>query len=166
MVTKNEAHEYNKEGKHQALQDVARNAPSFPENEYFVHKSNPDESDLITHEAYSDSCRMKYYVMDKQGKGVRMFCKFKKGHVEEPHFHLQRYEWIVISGKYRVTNPITGKTDIVKGGDYYCNPGGVPHQSECLEDGTLIWLYDGIPDTQCIEHYHHKDQHQHHRNCP
>ena len=117
----NNDNQYDKERKHRALQDVAKNAPSFPMHEYLVHKSTGDESDFITHEAYGDSCKMKYYIMDKQGKGVRMICKFRKGHVEEPHFHLQRYEWIVISGKY-AKNPITGKTDIVKGGDY-CNPG-------------------------------------------
>lgn len=79
-------------------------------------------------------------ISDKEGE--RWICEFKTGFVLPPHSHLGRYEWYVLSGKFRFTNPESGKSVILNEGDYYCNPPNIPHNEECLKDGRVLWIYN------------------------
>lgn len=96
---------------------------------------------------YTDLCICYKVISDNTGE--RWYCDFKKGFKLEKHTHEGRYEWFVISGKFRFTNPDTKKTCILEAGDYYCNPANVPHEEECLEDGRIIWLYNKKEDSVC-----------------
>lgn len=139
--------DYDAEAKSDALCNAIRvNVPDFPKDEYYLTDS-ADKSKYVMHNGYGN-LEMRTFVFGETG--VRMLCKFKKGHIEPPHYHDGRYEWYVISGKYMVRNPLTKKEDIVSAGDYYCNPPGVPHEEECLEDGEVLWIYDKIPDCHCL----------------
>jgi len=139
--------DYDAQAKTDALcNTIKQGVPDFPEDEFLLeHSTDPDK--FITHNGYGN-LRMRTFVYGEQG--VRMLCQMKKGHIEPPHYHKGRYEWFVLSGKYMVRNPITGKERIVQAGDYYYNPPNVPHTEECLEDGELLWMYDRIPDCQCM----------------
>lgn len=138
--------DYNEEEKQDALNVVKDSSCNWPTDEYLLESSNTLDK-WISHPGYRN-LEMRTFVYGKQG--VRMLCKMKKGHIEPPHYHKGRYEWFVLSGKYKVRNPITKKESIVKAGDYYYNPPNTPHQEECLEEGELLWMYDRLPDCQCL----------------
>ena len=138
--------DYNVLNKRETLiNEISKGTPDFSTDEFMVESSSDQSKFLIT-DGYGDTCLMRTFVFGKQG--VRALCQMKKGHIEEPHYHKGRYEWYVISGKYLVRNPTTGKETILKAGDYYYNPPNVPHAEEVLESGVLLWMYDRIPDCQ------------------
>ncbi len=140
--------DYDASNKQDALINKIKNGtPDFSTDEFMCIDSK-NQSQFLKADGYGDGCLMRTFVFGEQG--VRMLCQMKKGHVEPPHYHKGRYEWYVISGKYLVRNPITGKEAIVKAGDYYYNPPNVPHTEEVLESGVLLWMYDRIPDCQCM----------------
>lgn len=114
----------------------------------FIYEKSDDKTKYIMAAGYGNGCLMRTFMFGEEG--VRMICKMKKGHVEPPHFHKGRYEWYVISGKYLVRNPVTGKEAILTSGDYYYNPPNTPHTEEVLESGKLLWMYDRIPDCHCL----------------
>lgn len=89
---------------------------------------------------YGNSCHFKPLISDNDGE--RWLCYFKKGFKMEPHDHNGRYEWYVIKGKFKMTNPTINHTVILEPGDYYCNPPKLPHCHECLEDGEILWIYN------------------------
>lgn len=119
----------------------------FPKKE-FVHVSKKNMIPEFL-ERYTEFCACYKIISDISGE--RWMCDFKKGFKLGKHKHLGRYEWIVISGKFRFKNPETKKECILRTGDYYCNPANVYHEEECLEDGKIIWLYDRKEDSCC--HY-------------
>jgi len=129
------------------INKIKEGTPDWSIDEFMVEETG-DNSRFLKADGYGDGCLMRTFVYGEQG--VRMLCRMKKGHIEPPHYHKGRYEWFVISGKYLVRNPITGKESIVKAGDYYYNPPNVPHTEEVLESGELLWMYDRIPDCQCM----------------
>ena len=118
------------------------NNTKFPVDEFIACKNK--DTKLHKTNAY-DSLEMQTFIYDKK-KGVRQFCKFKKGHCEKPHYHSGSYEWFVISGKFNVKNPVTNKEIILESGDYYYNPNNVPHTEVCIEDGDVFWIYNGEHD--------------------
>ncbi len=118
---------------------------NFPK---IVHSVNIKNIKPIYDDFYGDKVIMKTCINEKGG--VRMFCHMKKGFYMNKHKHLGRYEWVVLSGKFRFKNPVTGEINILERGDYYVNPPNTPHEEECLEDGDIFWIYNKIPDhTNC-----------------
>ena len=133
--------------KDNGLKSFCDNAAAFPRNEYYV-KHASDVSTWINIPNY-DGVFADTLISDENG--VRQLCYIKKGTIEKPHYHLGRYEWLVLSGKFRMMNPISGKTTILSRGDYYCNPAEIPHTHECLEDAVIFWIYSKSPDSQTLQ---------------
>ena len=138
--------DYDEASKQDAL-DIVKNSSTEWTTDEFLLESTEKKGGWVSHKGYGN-LEMRTFVYGEQG--VRMLCRMKKGHIEPPHYHKGRYEWFVLSGKYKVRNPVTGKESIVKAGDYYYNPPNTPHQEECLEDGELLWMYDRLPDCHCL----------------
>ena len=69
--------------------------------------------------------------------------KFNKGAKFSMHFHKDKDEsWYVLAGKFRVIWIETQNADVrakeLKTGDTWHNPPLLPHQIECIEEGTII----------------------------
>jgi quercetin dioxygenase-like cupin family protein len=69
--------------------------------------------------------------------------KFNKGAKFSMHFHKDKDEsWYVLTGKFRVIWIETKNADVrakeLKTGDTWHNPPLLPHQIECIEEGTII----------------------------
>ena len=69
--------------------------------------------------------------------------KFNKGAKFSMHFHKDKDEsWYVLAGKFRVIWIETQNADVrakeLKIGDTWHNPPLLPHQIECIEEGTII----------------------------
>tara|TARA_B100000085_G_scaffold49392_1_gene42699 strand:+ start:22 stop:390 length:369 start_codon:yes stop_codon:yes gene_type:complete len=69
--------------------------------------------------------------------------KFNKGAKFSMHFHKDKDEsWYVLTGKFRVIWIETQNADVrakeLKTGDTWHNPPLLPHQIECIEEGTII----------------------------
>ena len=90
---------------------------------------------------YQNNSKCKCFPIIDDVNGQRWLCEFKKGFILEPHKHEGRYEWYILSGKFKFTNEF-GEECILEKDDYYCNPANIIHKDECLEDGRVLWIYD------------------------
>mmetsp|Transcript_10429 Transcript_10429/g.18772 ORF Transcript_10429/g.18772 Transcript_10429/m.18772 type:complete len:213 (-) Transcript_10429:107-745(-) len=143
---------FDAEGRTRALTElIQKGVPDFPkeDEDYIVCRKN-DGPGFVFDDVYGgpDGVRMRTYAYGESG--VRQMVFLPKGHVEAPHFHSGQYEWLVLSGVFKVRNPCTGREHILREGDYYCNPGGVPHTEEVLEAGYVFWIYHQVPDCHCL----------------
>ena len=69
--------------------------------------------------------------------------KFNKGAKFSMHFHREKDEtWLVLNGKFIVRHIDTGDASIYENelseGDTWHNEPLLPHQIECIEEGTII----------------------------
>lgn len=148
-MTTLDSSKYKGEDKQDTLKTIGVNASKFPKTNHLIVKTN-DERELITGPGY-EKLRMKVLVNDKNG--YRLYCEIKKGNIEYPHFHHGTYELFMLSGKIMYKNEESGEEVILEKGDYYCNPPMLKHSSICLEDASMLWMYDKEPDCQCIHNH-------------
>ena len=130
--------------KQKYIEEMRAHPKHFPTDiKSWMIKSSNDETLYEQHPSFPNAQNAKLVIDDQ---GSRIFIRYAQGTTELTHTHSKRLEWIVISGEYEATNPITKKTVTLKPGDYWCVPAGSPHTVKCTKSGTFFVMLSGMPD--------------------
>ena len=134
--------------KDEGMKQLTSTGNKLPNEGDDVLVCNSNEAEFHQHPAFE---KVTFCALAKGPDGMRGVVKSQKGHIEQRHYHSTRSELFVLSGKFKVTHPQTGKQSILTNGWYYCLPAKCHHTVECLEDGSFFVAIDGKPDYQPVK---------------